>query len=193
MKNIMVCYVILGLILGSCQESSFVPKPRGFNRIDLPRHEYTPILGSYPYRFEHSRHASIERDSSWMSEPYWIHLNYRDLGADVQLTYKALENDQQKLRELLDDAYRLTTKHQIKAYSIDESIMITPNGHQAVLAELSGEVPSQFQFYSTDSTQHFLRGALYFPTATQNDSLAPIIDFIKVDIVHLLNTLEWTQ
>ncbi len=193
MKNIMVCYVILGLILGSCEESSFVPKPRGFNRIDLPEHEYTPILGSYPYKFEHSRYASIERDSSWMSEPYWIHLNYRDLGADIQLTYKALENDQQKLRELLDDAYRLTTKHQIKAYSIDESIMTTPNGHQAVLAELSGEVPSQFQFYSTDSTQHFLRGALYFPTATQNDSLAPIIDFIKVDIVHLLNTLEWTH
>lgn len=191
MNEVISCCVILGLLLGSCQESSYVPKPRGYNRIDLPEHEYVVIEGTYPYRFEHSRHARIERDSSWMSEPYWIHLNYEELGADVQLTYKALDQDQKKLRELLDDAYKLTSKHQIKAYSIDESILTTPNGHQAVLAELSGEVPSQFQFYSTDSTQHFLRGALYFPTATKNDSLAPIIDFIKVDIVHLLNTLEW--
>lgn len=191
MRLVCCCLVLITLI--GCQESSYVPKPRGYNRIELPEHQYQQIEGSYPYLFEHSIHASVERDSSWMSEPYWIHLNYKDLGADVQLTYKALDNDEQKLRELLNDAYKLTSKHQVKAYSIDESILTTPKGNQVVLAELSGEVPSQFQFYSTDSTQHFLRGALYFPTATQNDSLAPIIDFIKIDIVHLLNTLEWTN
>ena len=94
---------------------------------------------------------------------------------------------------MLDDSYKLTSKHQIKAYAIDESILRTSNGHTAVVAELSGEVPSQFQFFSTDSTQHFLRGALYFPTATKNDSLKPIIDFIKVDIIHMLNTLDWKE
>jgi len=181
------------LCLWACEDSTFIPKPTGFNRIELPSHDYQSIEGSYPYQFEYSQHAVVEKDSSWMSEPYWIHLNYKDLGADVQLTYKSLDGDQNKLRELLDDAYRLTTKHQIKAYAIDESILQTPKGHVAVVAELSGEVPSQFQFYSTDSSQHFLRGALYFPTATKNDSLQPVIDFIKVDIVHLLNTLEWTE
>ena len=185
---------ILAVILSTgCSETSFVPKPKGYNRIDLPDHQYRPIDSSYPYRFEYSQHAEIKPDTSWMSEPFWIHLVYNDLGADVQLTYKELGKDGQKLRELLQDSYKLTSKHQVKAYAIDESILKTPKGHTAVVAELSGEVPSQFQFFSTDSTSHFLRGALYFPTATKNDSLQPVIDFIKVDIIHLLNTLDWKE
>jgi len=58
---------------------------------------------------------------------------------------------------------------------------------------LEGEVPSQFQFHVSDSTQHFMRGALYFKTATQNDSLAPVIDYLKRDIIHLLSTLRWND
>ncbi len=185
--------VLLGLVTSACQEATYVPKPKGYNRIELPDHHYQTIDDSYPYQFEYSKHAQVKPDTSWMSEPYWIHLVYQDLGADVQLTYKALNQDKQKLRELLEDSYKLTSKHQIKAYAIDESILKTPKGHTVVIAELSGEVPSQFQFFSTDSSRHFLRGALYFPTATKNDSLQPIIDFIKVDIIHMLNTLEWKK
>ena len=109
------------------------------------------------------------------------------------LTYKPLENNTDLLNQHLGDAYKLTAKHQIKASAIEQSILTTPKGHVAAIAELSGEVPSQFQFYSTDSVNHFLRGALYFPTSTKNDSLAPVIEFIKMDMVHLLNTLEWQQ
>lgn len=185
--------VLLGLVTSACQEATYVPKPKGYNRIELPDHHYQTIDDSYPYKFEYSKHAQVKPDTSWMSEPYWIHLVYQDLGADVQLTYKALNQDKQKLRELLEDSYKLTSKHQIKAYAIDESILMTPKGHTVVIAELSGEVPSPFQFFSTDSSRHFLRGALYFPTATKNDSLQPIIDFIKVDIIHMLNTLEWKK
>jgi hypothetical protein len=47
------------------------------------------------------------------------------------------------------------------------------------------------QFFTSDSTRHFLRGAVYVNTATQNDSLAPIIDFIKQDALHLVKTLQW--
>ena len=188
-----VTMAVLLLISGSCQEAVYVPKPMGYNRIELPDHQYQAIEGTFPYQFEYSKHAVVKPDSSWMAEPYWIHLVYQDLGADVQLTYKSLEQDQKKLRELLQDSYKLTSKHQIKASAIDESVLTTPNGHTAVVAELSGEVPSQFQFYTTDSTTHFLRGALYFPTATKNDSLQPVIDFIKIDIIHLLNTLDWRE
>jgi gliding motility-associated lipoprotein GldD len=97
------------------------------------------------------------------------------------------------LNDLVEDARKLTGKHQIKAYAIEEAEIKTPTGDVASVFELEGEVPSQFQFYVTDSTKHFLRGALYFRTATQNDSLAPVIEFVKKDIVHLLNTLKWQK
>ena len=72
-------------------------------------------------------------------------------------------------------------------------ITVTPSGKTAVIAELEGEVPSQFHFTMTDSAKHFLRGALYFNTQVQNDSLAPAIEYMKRDMMHIINTLEWNS
>jgi gliding motility-associated lipoprotein GldD len=91
----------------------------------------------------------------------------------------------------MDDAYTLTAKHQIKASGINEIITRTESGLTAVIAELEGEVPSQFQFTITDSTSNFLRGALYFNTQVHNDSLAPAIEYMKKDIMHMIHTFEW--
>lgn len=181
------------LFISSCSKD-YVPKPKGYNRIDLPEHSYTPLnVRVLPYTFEHSKHAKVLNDTSWISEPDWIDLYYPDFKANVQLTYKRLKNDPAELEGLIKDARKLTNKHNIKAYAIDEMTVQTPKGLRVALFELEGEVPSQFQFYTTDSTKNFFRGALYFRTATQNDSLRPVIEYIKVDILHLLNTLDWVD
>ena len=178
--------------LGACSQD-YVPKPKGYNRIVLPEHEYVDLPDSFPYQFQISKYAKIISDSSWMKEPYWIDIYYPDLVANIQITYKAVDNDPKKLEEFLNDSYKLTAKHQIKAYSIEESILKTPHNHTAVVAELTGEVPTPFQFYSTDSVNHFIRGALYFRTASKNDSLAPVITYVKKDIINMLNTLTWKE
>ncbi len=181
---------LLILSLFSC-DSDFMPKPKGYNRILLPDHEYVALPDTLPYAFDYSKHAKILKDSSWIAEPYWIDLYYPRFEASIQVSYKPVKNDEELLKEYLATAYKLTSKHQVKAYAIDEAIMKTNSGKTAVIAKLSGEVPSQYQFFTTDSTTHFLRGALYFNTATQNDSLAPVIDYMKDDIMRLLNSLEW--
>lgn len=173
--------------------AEYTPKPKGYNRIDLPSQTYQQLQEEHPYTFEVSKHAKIRPDSSGIAQPHWINIIYPSLGANVQLTYKDINNSQQMLNDLVEDARKLTSKHQIKAYAIEETEVRTPAGDVASVFELEGEVPSQFQFYVTDSTDHFLRGALYFRTATQNDSLAPVIEFVKKDIVHLLNTLKWRE
>ncbi len=179
------------MLVASCGKADFLPKPKGFNRIDLPVHEYQALPDSFPYSFEYSRHAKIKRDSSWIAERYWIHLHYPLMDADVQLTYKPIRDLDSLLMGYYSDAYKLTSQHNIKAYSIDEVIIQLPNGNYASVTELEGEVPSQYQFHVSDSSKHFLRGALYFKTATKNDSLRPVIDYLKEDIHHLLKTLEW--
>lgn len=176
--------------LAACT-AEYTPKPKGYNRIDLPEAAYQPLEADHPYTFEYSRHAKIRPDSSLLAQPHWINILYSGLGANVQLTYKAIHNDPKAFNNLVEDARKLTGKHQIKAYAIEEAEIKTPQGHVASVFELEGEVPSQFQFYVTDTTTHFFRGALYFKTATQNDSLAPVIDFIKKDIIHMLNTLQF--
>lgn len=183
---------IFVLITIGCEET-YTPKPKGYNRLVLPEREYVSLPDSLPYTFEISKAAKILPDSSWIAERYWIDLYYPEITANIQITYKNLKQDEQFLKELVKDSYKLTSKHQIKAYSIEESVIKTPSGKTAVIAELEGEVPSQFQFFITDSTNNFLRGALYFRTSTKNDSLAPAIEYMKVDAMHLLNTLEWKE
>lgn len=184
--------LILLFILFSCS-SDYLPKPKGYNRLDLPEREFTVLKNDVPYSFEHSVNAIVEPDSFNLAEKSWINLNYESLGGKVHLTYLALDTDGKDIKTVVNDAINLTAKHQIKAYGIEESMMLTPKGYTGVVAELSGEVPTQFQFFVTDSTKNFLRGALYFNTAMKNDSLAPAIEYIKVDMIHLINTLEFKK
>ncbi|PKV62512.1 protein involved in gliding motility GldD [Pontibacter ramchanderi] len=180
----------MALAVAGCS-AEYTPKPKGYNRIDLPEAAYQQLQDEHPYTFEYSKYAKIRPDSSLIAQPHWINIIYPSLGANVQLTYKAINNDPKMLNNLIEDARKLTGKHQIKAYSIEETEIRTPQGDVASVFELEGEIPSQFQFYVTDTTTHFFRGALYFRTATQNDSLAPVIEYVKKDIVHLLNTLRF--
>ncbi len=185
-------WLFMVLAIWSC-EQTYTPKQKGYNRLDLPEHSYKALPDSLPYQFQISTSAKILRDSSYIAERYWIDIYYPNIVGNVQLTYKSLNHNEELLKELVNDAYKLTSKHQIKAYAINETIVLTPSGKTAVVAELEGEVPSQLQFFITDSTENFLRGALYFRTSTKNDSLAPAIEYIKMDIIHLLNTLEWKE
>src|SRR5690349_8544667 len=183
---------LLTLLLSSCQQD-YLPKPLGYNRLVLPEPAYHSLPDSLPYTFEYSKHARLLDDSSRISERFWIEIYYPTLKANVHVTYKRLNKTEKLLKELVDDSYTLTAKHQIKAYAINEVITKTPSGKTAVISELEGEVPSQFQFTMTDSTENFLRGALYFNTHVANDSLAPAIEYMKKDIMHMINTLEWKK
>ena len=180
------------MVIASCNNRDYLPKPLGYNRLDLPEPAYQSLPDTLPYRFEYSRHARLLPDTSRIREKYWIEIYYPELKANIHVTYKRIESEK-ILREFLDDAYTLTSKHQIRAYAINEVITKTPSGKTAVIAELEGEVPSQFQFTVTDSTRNFMRGALYFNTRVANDSLAPAIAYMKKDIMHLINTLEWKE
>jgi gliding motility-associated lipoprotein GldD len=186
------CLTVLSLIAAACNQE-YQPKPKGYNRLILPSTEYRISPDTLPYQFEYSTHARLLRDSSSISERHWVEIYYPDLKANVHITYKRIGHNDQLLKEFMNDAYHLTAKHQIKAYAIDEMISKTPSGKTAVIAEIDGEVPSQFQFTITDSAKNFLRGALYFNTRVQNDSLKPAIEYMKKEVMHLINTVEWKQ
>jgi gliding motility-associated lipoprotein GldD len=177
-------------VLTAC-DREYLPKPLGYNRLVLPEPAYRSLPDTLPFMFEYSKHATLLPDTSAINERFWIELYYPILKSNIHITYKPLNQNEKLLKEFMDDAYTLTAKHQIKAYAINEVITVTPSGKTAVIAELEGEVPSQFQFTMTDSTENFLRGALYFNTKVQNDSLAPAIEYMKRDMMHIINTLEW--
>jgi gliding motility-associated lipoprotein GldD len=200
LQKLVVTFNKTGVALALCagvvacsSEAEFTPKPKGYNRIDLPAHAYRELAPGHPYTFEYSKYAKVLRDSSYLAQPDWLNVYYPQLHANVQITYTNVVRDRKLYNKMMEDARKLTGKHQIKATSIEEKILRTPNGLRASVFELEGEVPSQFQFYTTDSTKHFFRAALYFRTATDNDSLAPVIEYVKYDMIRMLNSLQYKK
>ncbi len=180
------------MLLGSifaCQ-SPYTPKPRGYFRIDLPEKSYQKFDSIYPYSFEYPVYAVISESVHAQGEKYWIDIEFSQFNATVHLSYKQVNEN---LITYLEDAYTLATKHIPKADAIYDSVIIHRNRELfGLVYQIEGsEVASPYQFLLTDSTNHFVRGALYFNTIPNNDSLQPVIDFLKEDISHLINTFHW--
>lgn len=191
LHSVLISVLIFAAFSCGKEEKNYVPKPKGYNRIDLPAHAYRKLTEIHPYTFEFSKYAEVVPDTFPMAGKDWIFVNYPAFKANIQLTYKPLNNSPQSLKDFIEDSYKLTTKHQIRASSIQEQRVLSQSGKTAVIFRVEGDVPSPYQFYTTDSSRHFLRGAIYFPTATKNDSLAPVIDYLRKDMIQLLNTLQW--
>ena len=180
---------IIFLLAVSCGES-YVPKPRGYFRIDFPEKEYCKFDSNFPYTFEYPLYSKIVRDSSSLAEPYWINNVYNSFHAQLHITYRVIDGN---LTKYLEDSRTLVNKHIPKANSISQREFIDPvNKVYGLVYNINGaDAASTIQFYLTDSTSNFLRGALYFDLVPNNDSLSPVIDFLKADIEHMITTFRW--
>lgn len=187
--------MLLGvMLLTSCDEPIYTPKPKGYFRIDLPEKEYQRYSSECPYSFEYPVYAKVEGHNTFfgqdVSDSCWLDIRIPRLTGDIHLSYKRIGGNN-TLEKLIEDAHQLAYKHTIKADYIDESLIRTPTGVGGILYELGGNSASNIQFYLTDSTQHFLRGSLYFGATPNQDSLAPVIQFVRADMLHLIETLRW--
>jgi hypothetical protein len=54
-------------------------------------------------------------------------------------------------------------------------------------------VACPFQFWLTDSVRHYLRSSLYFNCVPENDSLRPVIDYIREDAMAMINSFQWKK
>jgi gliding motility-associated lipoprotein GldD len=173
----------------SCQ-SPYTPKPRGYFRIELPEKSYQRFDTTYPYSFEYPVYATISESKYAQGEKYWIDIKFEAFDATIHISYKDVNGN---LITYLEDAYTLATKHIPKADAIYDSVIIHRNRDLfGLIYQIEGsEVASPYQFLLTDSTSHFVRGALYFNTIPNNDSLQPVINLLKDDIDHMINTFQW--
>lgn len=177
------------IFLPGCRED-YAPKPRGYFRIDFPEKEYARFDTTYPYSFEYPVYAKVVPDTRASSEPYWVNIDFPQYQGRIHISYKPVNNN---LSGFLEDARTFVVKHIPKADAIDDSLVYRPEDRVfGLIYYIEGsQAASPCQFFVTDSSAHFLRGALYFNITPNNDSLAPVIDFISEDIRHMLKTFKW--
>lgn len=190
MRNLKLIIFILSLFLIASCNNDYIPKPRGFFRIAFQEKSYHQIdSAGLPYRFEIPDYSELVPDQDRLSEPFWVNLKIPAHKAEVNISFKKVENN---LAQLIEDSRTLAYKHSIKADAISERIFVNPaNKVYGTIYLIDGNAASPLQFYVTDSTHNFLRGALYLREVPNIDSLRPVIDFLTPDVIRLIETTEW--
>jgi len=178
-------YCIMSILLMSGCKERFSPKPRGYLRIDLKEKIDTflsPI--NCPFSFNTANYFDVV-----VKNDCWLDLRYIQHHAIIHLTYKSINNN---LFDLLEDSRNMVYKHTIKADAINEKRYLNnTNETYGTLYDISGNAASSIQFHITDSAHNFIRGSLYFYTTPNQDSLKPIINYLRKDIIRIMETLEW--
>jgi gliding motility-associated lipoprotein GldD len=174
----------------SCSQN-YTPKPRGYFRIDFPDKKYVPYQNNFPYSFEYPLYGIIKPDTNINAEPYWLNIEFPRFKTKIHLSYKRVNRN---LAGFIEDTRKLAYRHTIKADAIDEVlIQNTKNNVYGIIYNIKGNAASSMQFFATDSTKNFIRGALYFTAQPNKDSLAPAIEFFGKDVEHFIQTLKWKK
>lgn len=181
------------LIWGCPKKASYTPKPKGYPKIEFPVKSYILFDSAAPYSFEIPGYSKMEYDARYTLKKDWYNLNFKPFNATLHISYLPVKSVDE-LKMMIEDSRKLVYKHTIKADDITELVLNNDdkiNRVSGMFYELTGNTATPLNFFLTDQNKHFFRGALYFNSKTENDSIKPVYEFIKKDILHLIKTFHW--
>lgn len=180
--------ITLSVLLQSCGDKP-TPKAKGYFRISFPQKEYQLVEEQDLYTFQLPLYAMLKDDDT--AKYSWQNIYFPEQNAQLHLTYFPIKDN---LGEYLEDTHKFVYKHTIKADGIHEKEYADAiRNVYGVLYDIEGNTASSVQFYLTDKKFHFLRGSLYLNEKPNKDSLNVVIDFLREDVIRLMQTLEWKK
>jgi gliding motility-associated lipoprotein GldD len=168
---------------------SYTPKRKGYFRITFPERTYLTYSAACPFTFSYPTYAQVVKDDDPNAEPCWLNIVFPRFKGKIYLSYKEVNNN---LNKYLEESRMFAIKHEVKASAINESTVMNTKDHvYGLIYDIQGNAASNIQFYLTDSTKNFIRGALYFYSIPNKDSLAPVLEFIKKDVYNMVQSFRW--
>lgn len=180
---------LITLTFSSCEEYVPYPRPFGFHRIDMPAETSHEKFSNTtcPFTFEYPDFGEITRD---MPDSCWVDISFPDYDCKWHLTYRQVSPGKDRHYHF-EDYRRLIYKHTKKALQIKESPIAVPGG-EGILFEIYGNVGTPAQVFLYDSSEkHIMMMSFYLNTALRNDSLQPVIDYMKGEVGHMLQSVSW--
>ncbi|BDX38279.1 gliding motility lipoprotein GldD [Tenuifilaceae bacterium CYCD] len=188
LSSVLILFIVV--IVWSCDSTS-VPKPRGYFRINFPEKEYRLFDSIYPFTFKYPAYGRVMPESNRGQDGKWLNIDFSGYKARIHLSYKDVAGN---LNLMTEDAHSLAYKHTVKADAIDEQVFSNSQKKvYGILYDIKGNSASSVQFFLTDSVRHYIRGALYFRCEPNKDSLSPAVDFFRKDVVAMIESFEWKK
>lgn len=186
-------WLLTGILSCTSCGQDYAPKPRGYFRIDFPKKAYQDYKSNCPFTFQYPVYAQIEPDLAKDAQPCWINVHFPNFNGRIHLSYQQISS-QKMFNELIEDARKLAFKHTVKATGIDEGRISYPEKKvYGIYYTIEGNTASWAQFFLTDSTKNYVRGALYFSETPRLDSIQPVLDFVKKDVDVFVKSFRWKR
>ncbi len=184
--------IILLFVLFSCGEDTPVPKPPTYLRLDLPEHSYRKAE-SCQFTYQLAREYRNEQEQRGQQGDCSFELDLGRLNGKLYVFYYPIKTGD-TLSKFINFANDKVDDHKLKATAINDEKILRPKDRVfGTFFELQGEVATNFQFYLTDSVSHFVRAELLLNARPNYDSLRPSLDYLKKDLLKIVNTLEWKK
>lgn len=192
-KLVIILLLVQAIFMVACidKEPPNTPKPKGYFRLSTPNATYVKWDSLVPFTFEYSKSAqfSIPKNEK---KTYWMDLYYPQYNASLKMTLMPLQNN---LRELIVNEEKMLMFH-VENRKADDILysQISDNNSKLYgqIYEIIGKgAATPLKFWLTDSTNYYVRATLYFNFTPNNDSLEPVIKYLKKDVLRLIDTWEW--
>lgn len=182
-----IIFILISFVLFSCGDNEIlIPKPPTYLRTELPKHEYVQFKDDCPYTFEVSKLYSV---NSVSKDNCHKDIDLGIINGVINFSYIEMTETLAKYVNFSNDKI---DEHKLKATAINDQNIIHPDKKVfGTFFELKGDVATPFQFYLTDSTSRFVSGVVYLNNVPNYDSLMPTLNYLKEDLLKMVNTFEW--
>lgn len=187
MLPIWIAAACIPLILSECNNSDVttIPRRQAYPRISVHDSVYT-TTNLVPINLEISKIATLSARNNTST---WIDIAYPQYNATIHCTYtpvtlatihQAIANRNERIALDLGDSF------------FENTSINNPNGTSANIYATHTNMVTPIMFIATDHSSWILSGAVAFNTTeiVQYDSVSPIINALKRDLIHTMQNLR---
>jgi gliding motility-associated lipoprotein GldD len=174
--------------LSACRDNELlIPKPLANLRVEFPERSYSSIDSDCPYLFDLASYMSADNPDK--DNPCHLDIDFGQFNGVLHLSYVPIQNN---MNDLIGYSLDKVREHQVRASAIEDTVFV--NAETRVFGsfyEFYGNAATPFQFHFTDSNKHFIRGTVYFNAVPNFDSIYPTLQYVRTDLIRLIETAAW--
>lgn len=188
--NLVIIIFLSGILFTSCKKNEY-PKEYVYQRIDYPDADYrTANNDAYPYSLEYPAYSALSVPETKKTETFWLDFRFEKFRASLYTTFLGIKNKTEFVeKELIFNSMLI---ERLSEYSEINEIPVENNkhGYIATIYEIKGTPALPLAFYISDRNKFFYQGYLYFDYVPVADSVSDIIDGMKRDVTHMVESFR---
>lgn len=191
--EVIIIFFLSNALITFFDSPNSIPKPRTYLRVNFPEHQYHDDAAFGIFKVKAADIFTLKDFKTDEKGQSTQEIDLGPINGTLRLVYRKFET-KDSLANLISSAHKEKEFHKIMADRIDfENIIDFNRNVFGTFFNFKGNTAVNYQFYLTDSTSNFVWGEVELNCRPNYDSLKQSNDYLKVDLLKFVNSIEWTK